>query len=127
MRVRFRAPAKLNLGLRVVGRRPDGYHLLESLFVPLEYADRIELEIDAGDDIRLHVSGEDAVPRGADNLVTRAAGAYLKALGAPRHIEIRLEKEIPTAAGLGGGSSDAGRVLAKLAELLPGVPGDEVR
>lgn len=122
------APAKVNLGLRVCGRRADGYHLIESLFVPLELADRLRVALRPRrtaetERVSLSVGGERAagVPSGASNLAARAAAAFLDAaertdLGA----EIRLEKRIPAEAGLGGGSSDAGAVLRGLAALLPG-------
>lgn len=127
------APAKLNLGLRIRGRRPDGYHLLESLFVPLDLADRLRVEVrawkpdqPAADRVRLELSGERAagVPADASNLACRAAAAFLTAarrddLG----VVLGLEKRIPSQAGLGGGSSDAGAVLRALAALLPGAVG----
>ena len=96
-----RAPAKLTLSLRVVGVRPDGFHLLESEMVTLDLAD--ELEITDGDG--LEVEGNDAVPPGDDNLVVRA----LRAVG--RRAHVRLRKRIPVGGGLGGGSADAAAVL----------------
>lgn len=121
------APAKINLGLRVCDRRPDGYHLIESLFVPLELADRLYVEVrgreGAPEAVSLAVSGECAngVPSGPTNLVARAARAFLEAAGrADLRLGIRLEKRIPAEAGLGGGSSDAGAVLRALSALLPG-------
>ena len=108
------APAKLNLTLAVVGRREDGFHDLHSVFVPLALADRLSLapaRADAGDDT-LHVTGFDAGPVEA-NLVLRAIAAARAAVGegpgrpATPALAARLEKHIPVAAGLGGGSSDA--------------------
>jgi 4-diphosphocytidyl-2-C-methyl-D-erythritol kinase len=108
------APAKLNLTLAVVGRRDDGYHSLHSVFVPLALADRLSLAPAAGGRDTLHVSGLDAGPP-ADNLVFRALAAARAAVGggwqggpgpAPA-IAARLDKRIPVAAGLAGGSSDA--------------------
>ncbi len=120
------APAKVNLGLRITGRRRDGYHELESLFVPLDLADRVELEVgppaagSGGSPVTLQVEGAGPeVPRGPDNLAARAAEAFLEASGASRAVRIRLTKRIPAAAGLGGGSSDAGAVLRGLARRLP--------
>ena len=108
------APAKLNLTLAVVGRRDDGYHSLHSVFVPLALADRLSLAPVAGQRDTLHVTGLDAgLP--ADNLVFRALAAARAAVGggwsggpgpAPA-LAARLEKRIPVAAGLAGGSSDA--------------------
>lgn len=102
-RLRLEAPAKLNLELAVVGRRDDGYHLLDSTFVLLELADTLELADDASG-LQLTGPGGD-VPAGTDNLAWRGLEA---ALGpAARSLGLRLDKRIPAAAGLGGGSSDA--------------------
>lgn len=124
------APAKLNLGLRIVGRRPDGYHLLSSLFVPLTLADELTVSLAPGSGVDLRVStpggNPDEIPRGGDNLVVRAARAYLGAVGRDARLQIFLEKRIPVAAGLGGGSSDAGCLLVELAEQLPGISGDRL-
>ena len=108
------APAKLNLTLAVVGRREDGFHHLHSVFVPLDLSDRLSLA-PATPTARadgLHVTGFDAGPV-ADNLVLRAIEAARAAIGegpgrpATPALAVRLEKLIPVAAGLGGGSSDA--------------------
>jgi 4-diphosphocytidyl-2-C-methyl-D-erythritol kinase len=120
---RVLAPAKLNLGLRVVGRRTDGYHELESLFVPLELADEIEVraEIALEGKIELRIEGSDqAVVGGSANLAVRAAEAFVEAAGLPHGAHLRLRKRIPVGAGLGGGSSDAGAVLRALAGVFPG-------
>lgn len=123
------APAKVNLGLRIRGRRPDGYHLLESLFAPLDLTDRLRVEVGSpapgptGQRVSLRVSGERAagVPADASNLVVRAAEAFLAAAERPDlGVAIELEKRVPAQAGLGGGSSDAGAVLRALGALLPG-------
>lgn len=113
------APAKINLGLRVVGRRPDGYHLLESHFVALDLADRLRIAIEpaAAAQVQLAVSGQaSGVPTGPENLVVRAAEAYLKSAGATARVTIELQKIIPVGAGLGGGSSDAASVLLALSK-----------
>jgi len=119
------APAKLNLGLRVVARRDDGYHLLESLFVPLELADELAIEVSPGPptvDLELE-SPDPEVPVGDRNLAVAAARAFLSGAGDPElSVRIRLRKRIPAAAGLGGGSSDAAAVLRALAQLVPGGP-----
>lgn len=121
-RLRLRAPAKVNLGLRVVGRRPDGYHDIDSLFAPLELADELELgPLDGPGESRLELAGEPpGVPAGAANLALRAARAFLAEAGQASGVALRLHKRIPAGAGLGGGSSDAGAVLRGLADLLPG-------
>jgi 4-diphosphocytidyl-2-C-methyl-D-erythritol kinase len=95
------APAKLTVTLRVVGRRSDGYHLLDAEMVSLDLAD--ELSFASGDS--LEVAGEFEVPVGEDNLVRRA----LRAVG--RAARVRLVKRIPPGGGLGGGSADAAAVL----------------
>lgn len=124
--VALAAPAKVNLGLRIRGRRPDGYHFLESLFVPLALGDRVRLrvgKIEGASPVTLRVSGTRAegVPEDASNLAWRAAAAFLDAAGLrDRAVGIALEKSIPAQAGLGGGSSDAGAVLRGLLALLPG-------
>jgi 4-diphosphocytidyl-2-C-methyl-D-erythritol kinase len=120
-RARVRAPAKLNLGLRVVGRRADGYHELESVFVPLELADDLALEL-GGAGVRLAVDGEESVgvPTDARNLAWRAAERFLFQAGVSEGVALHLTKRVPSPAGLGGGSSDAGAVLAALSRLLPG-------
>ncbi|MEM9176203.1 MAG: 4-(cytidine 5'-diphospho)-2-C-methyl-D-erythritol kinase [Myxococcota bacterium] len=131
--VTLRAPAKVNLGLRLTGLREDGYHLLESLFVPLALADEIELRwwaaAEPGVALVVDVPAEAALPKalsgvtaGPDNLVVRAIEAFRAAHGLPGRVEIRLSKRIPAGAGLGGGSSDAGTVLAALPGLMGGVP-----
>ena len=93
----LRAPAKINLGLRLVGRREDGYHELESLFLPLELADRIELRAEAGKPaVELTLEPADSrVPEGADNLVARAADAFLRVSGLDASVHLLLRKEIP--------------------------------
>lgn len=118
----LRAPAKLNLGLRIVGRRADGYHELESLFVPLALADDLEIQLAGPPGVRLAVAGEAAagVPTDEGNLAWRAASAFAQAAGLVEGVALRLTKRVPSPAGLGGGSSDAGAVLRGLAELAPG-------
>jgi 4-diphosphocytidyl-2-C-methyl-D-erythritol kinase len=111
------APAKLNLTLAVVGRRPDGFHTLHSVMAPLALADRLSLVVDPspGAEDALRVEGFDAGPT-ADNLVLVALAATRRALrphlaAPPPALAIRLEKRIPVAAGLAGGSSDAAATI----------------
>lgn len=114
------APAKLNLGLRVVGLREDGLHDIESLFFPLGApADRVELAR-AGEGISLELRGPVRVPPGPDNLAWRAAEAFFREAKRRPGVSIRLDKQIPAPGGLGGGSSDAGAVLRGLQRLYPG-------
>ena len=112
------APAKLNLTLSVTARRDDGYHSLHSVFAPLGLADRLSMAIATGDRDTLHVTGFDPGQPG-DNLVIRAIAATRTAVGggwsggpgpAPA-VAARLDKRIPVAAGLGGGSSDAAATI----------------
>lgn len=108
----FPAPAKVNLALHVVGRRPDGYHLLDSLVVFAGQGDL--LRIAPAETSRLTVAGPfaDGVPTGPENLIWKA---HAMIAGAPP-LEILLEKNLPHAAGIGSGSSDAGALLRVLAE-----------
>jgi 4-diphosphocytidyl-2-C-methyl-D-erythritol kinase len=109
-----RAPAKLNLYLRVLGRRPDGYHEIETLFERIDLAD--ELTFAPAKAISLTCS--DAILScGEDNLVIRAARLLQQARGTTAGARIHLTKRIPIAAGLGGGSSDAAATLLGLNEL----------
>lgn len=107
------AYAKLNLGLKVLGRRPDGYHDILSVFQTVDLCDRLAFEeISAG---RTEVACSDpALPVGPENLVCRAVEALREATGLDRGIRVSLIKEIPTGAGLGGGSADAAAVLRTL-------------
>ncbi len=126
-----RAHAKLNFGLRVLGRRADGYHLIESFFVPIDLADEVRIEIEPADEPRVTLESEIApdasgvvdFPSGADNLALRAGEAFLRASGRSLRVSLSLVKRIPVAAGLGGGSSDAGAVLRALDALVPGALG----
>jgi 4-diphosphocytidyl-2-C-methyl-D-erythritol kinase len=115
------APAKINLFLQVIGRRPDGYHDLDTFMQKLVLADRLELRPAAKG---VHLSCPDsALPEDGDNLVHRAAVHYLERAGIRTGVEIVLRKKIPIAAGLGGGSSDAAAVLLGLNRLFPpGLP-----
>ncbi|WP_269932091.1 4-(cytidine 5'-diphospho)-2-C-methyl-D-erythritol kinase [Aminobacter sp. HY435] len=113
------APAKINLALHVTGRRADGYHLLESLVVFAELGDRITVS-PAGED-RFLVDGPfaDNVPLDGGNLVLRARDALRTAFGAASAppVSIALEKNLPVASGIGGGSSDAAATMRALARF----------
>jgi 4-diphosphocytidyl-2-C-methyl-D-erythritol kinase len=121
------ARAKVNLFLRVLGRRPDGYHELETLIVPISLADRLEVHASAGEaesktiSFSLDLLGElsliAGVPVDGSNLVLRAAAALAAEAGVTGVADIELEKRIPVAAGLGGGSADAAAVILALNEL----------
>ncbi len=108
------ASAKLNLGLRILGSLPDGFHEIRSVFHTVSLDDTLDLSISPGSGkLSIAVSGEDA-PENESNLAWRAAEAWLDASGASLDICIALFKRIPCAAGLGGGSSDAAAVLRAL-------------
>ena len=112
------APAKINLFLRVVGRRSDGYHLLDSIFVPISLADLVTLELRpaCARSVELVVYGAGA-PTDTSNLAWLAADAFLRDFRLDAAVRIGLVKRIPSGAGLGGGSSDAGAVLRMMAAL----------
>lgn len=114
------APAKINLFLRVVGRRPDGYHELDSVFVPISLYDRLQIELRAAGraSVALRCEGGDALPTDDRNLAVRAAKAFMAEFGVNANVLIDLRKQIPAGAGLGGGSSDAAAVLRMMAALL---------
>jgi 4-diphosphocytidyl-2-C-methyl-D-erythritol kinase len=109
------APAKLNLFLHVTGRRPDGYHTLESLVVPIDRADLITLSL-RDDDVVTRTHGAAGVEVD-DDLAVLAARLVQRECGVARGVEIRVDKRVPMGAGLGGGSSDAATVLLGLNRL----------
>jgi 4-diphosphocytidyl-2-C-methyl-D-erythritol kinase len=116
--IRSAAPAKLNLTLGVIGRRADGYHLLDSLVAFTDYGDTIEVA--PADTLMLAIDGPFAGALGVDgedNLVLRAARLLAASYGVPGGASIRLIKRLPVASGIGGGSSDAAATLKALAAL----------
>ncbi|UTW57946.1 4-(cytidine 5'-diphospho)-2-C-methyl-D-erythritol kinase [Kordiimonas sp. SCSIO 12603] len=113
------APAKINLFLHIVGRRDDGYHLLESLFAFTQHGDVIR--ISEAEHLSFNITGPFAdvlTSAGGDqeNLVVQAAQAFAKEVGREANLEIELEKNLPVAAGIGGGSADAAATLIALNE-----------
>lgn len=113
------APAKVNLFLRVLHRRPDGFHELETLFQAISLADRVVVSIEASDGegpVSLTVTGAELGPV-EENLAYRAAERFLDTTGVELRVRVELNKRIPAGAGLGGGSSDAAAVLRCLAAL----------
>ncbi len=111
LRLVSRAPAKVNLVLRVGALRPDGYHEIESLMAPVDLCDRVEVRLRPGRrGVACRVPGHPDLD-GGENLAARAARALLQRLGRRDRCEIRIEKHVPVTAGLGGGSSDAAAVL----------------
>jgi 4-diphosphocytidyl-2-C-methyl-D-erythritol kinase len=111
----YPAPAKLNLFLHVVGRRPDGYHLLQTAFRFVDYGDRLAFSV--RDDGEIHrVEGPAEVPEDAD-LVVRAARLLQREAGVSQGVDIHLDKRLPFGGGVGGGSSDAATTLMVLNRL----------
>ena len=109
------APAKLNLWLHIIGRRPDGYHELETVFQFLEHGDELSFALRDDGVIRLHTEIE-AVPHDS-NLIVRAARKLQEQSGTPLGADIWLTKVLPMGGGIGGGSSDAATTLLALAHL----------
>lgn len=109
------APAKLNLFLHITGRRPDGYHLLESVFMLIDWHDALHFESTSDGQISREDLNGIALP--ADDLITRAARALQQATGCTQGAHIGIEKWLPAQAGLGGGSSDAASTLLALNRL----------
>ena len=109
------APAKLNLFLHVTGRRADGYHTLETLFVALDFGDTITLV--RRDDGVIARAGDDVGVEAQNDLTVRAAAALQRASGSRHGVDITVIKRVPIGGGLGGGSSDAASVLLALNRL----------
>ena len=119
------SPAKINLFLRILGRRPDGYHDLYSLMQGVTLYDEITLEVGGGDSINVSVevpsgggAGGATIPDGEGNIAYRGALEFLKEASIVKSVSIRIKKRIPVGAGLGGGSSNCASVLRGLNELL---------
>jgi 4-diphosphocytidyl-2-C-methyl-D-erythritol kinase len=116
----FLAPAKLNISLRVFGKRPDGYHHIRSIMVPVSLYDEVSVdEQDAGIRISADAAG---VPTDVANTCHRAAALFMEWAGEPKGVRIRIRKGIPVEAGLGGGSSDAAATLKGLIALTGRFP-----
>jgi 4-diphosphocytidyl-2-C-methyl-D-erythritol kinase len=110
------APAKINLSLKILGRRNDGFHELDTLIAPISLYDEIRID-NGGKGIKFRCD-DPSVPQGDDNLAVRAAKAFFETTKIDPAISIELKKKIPHGAGLGGGSSDAASVLLALNELF---------
>lgn len=120
------AYAKINLALHVRAREPDGYHRIETIFAFAEDGDRIAVRPDA--DLRLEVTGPFAVqaPPGPDNLVLRAAALLRERAGMAAGAALRLDKRLPVASGIGGGSADAAAALRLLCRSWELAPADDL-
>jgi len=112
------APAKINLSLKIFGRRNDGFHELDTLIVPISLYDEINIDKRrAGKGIEFRCN-DPSVPQGDGNLAVRAAKAFFETTNIEPAVSIELNKNIPHGAGLGGGSSDAASVVRALNELF---------
>ena len=115
-------PAKVNLFLEVTGRRPNGYHELSTLFAKINLGDFLTVQVQpaASTSISIHITGPHAahIPTDSSNLIWKAAQVFLTHYALTAQIHLELEKNVPTGAGLGGGSSDAAGVLVALGKLF---------
>ena len=116
MTLEKKSPCKVNLLLNILGRRPDGFHELETVFQPVHLCDQLSFTR-AGSSVALTCS-DPGLPTDSGNLVSRAATAFLQAAQITDGVRIHLEKRIPVAAGLGGGSGNAATTLLGLNELF---------
>lgn len=115
-RIEKKAYGKINLSLDVVGKREDGYHLVRMIMQTVDIWDRLTIERADHGEIRLQIQGSD-LSAGPDNLVCRAAKAMQEAFGLEDGFDITLEKHIPAAAGMAGGSADAAAVLTGIRDM----------
>ncbi|MFK5925482.1 MAG: 4-(cytidine 5'-diphospho)-2-C-methyl-D-erythritol kinase [Desulfuromusa sp.] len=113
----FFAPAKINLCLHILGRLSNGYHELAMAMQRVDLCDTVHIRLGGKVGIRVRCSGVD-LPEGEENIAAKAARVLLDAAGIDVGVDIEIEKQIPVAAGLGGGSSDAATVLLGLNEML---------
>lgn len=126
MHARVLSPAKVNLFLKVLGNRPDGYHEILSLMQPVSLYDEIEVSVSEGGGIKVATDSPEA-PGGSENLAYRAAALFLERAGSVKRVSISIKKRIPVGAGLGGGSSNAASVIMALDGLLgTGFSGQEL-
>jgi 4-diphosphocytidyl-2-C-methyl-D-erythritol kinase len=115
--IRLRAFAKINLGLRILAERPDGYHEIRTIYQTIALHDRLEISLrKAGQGIRFECDNPE-IPSGGENLVYRACDLWRRARGFRGGVRVRLEKMIPAGSGLGGASSDAAATLEGLERL----------
>ncbi len=112
------APAKINLSLRILGRRNDGFHELDTLIAPISLYDEIRIDKGRPGKVIEFRCDDPSVAKGDDNLAVRAAKAFFETTKIEPAVSIELRKKIPYGAGLGGGSSDAASVLLALNDLF---------
>jgi 4-diphosphocytidyl-2-C-methyl-D-erythritol kinase len=115
--MKLRAPAKVNLSLRILGKRLDGFHELESLMAPISLADEISISTGIGNSVRV-VCDDPSIPQDDSNLAAVAARQFQAHTGQRFRTRIAIHKKVPSGAGLGGGSSDAAAVLVALDSLF---------
>ena len=118
------APAKVNLSFKILGRRADGFHEIETLMAPISLSDRLTISLSGTAGKIDFVCDDPSLPIGDDNLVVRAARLFLEAIDQKTGLRIELEKKIPHGAGLGGGSSDAATTLLGLNDLCESSSGE---
>ncbi len=120
-KIRVFAPAKLNLYLDVLGKRPDGFHNIETIFEKIDLKDEIIIK-EKGKGLKVRASLTNC-SQGKENIVYKAACALFKEAGVKLNLDIEIKKRIPVSAGLGGGSSDAASILKAINEIFKlGVP-----
>ena len=112
------APAKINLSLRVLGRRSDGFHEIETFIAPISLFDELKIEQRSGKKKVAFRCDDPSVPQGEDNIVVRATNLFFEKTRTTSGVSIELKKRIPHGAGLGGGSSDAASTLLALNQLF---------
>jgi 4-diphosphocytidyl-2-C-methyl-D-erythritol kinase len=113
-----RAPAKINLSLLIAGKRPDGFHELETVMAKIDLRDELLIQHGSQDGIELLCQGRHWAPQGPENLVFRAADELFRSCGRAHNIRLTLTKNVPAGSGLGGASSDAAATLVGLNEFL---------
>ncbi len=123
--MKLSAPAKVNLSLKIQGKREDGFHEIETLMVPISIADELEVVVGEGEGVVIRCD-DPTVPAGPENLAAKAVAEFARHTGLKFRAEITIAKRIPHGAGLGGGSSDAAAVLLALDALLRTNLGTEV-
>lgn len=119
----FLAPAKINISLKVFGKRPDGYHYIKSVMVPVSLHDEVVVE-EAEAGIRVETD-DPGIPADETNTCHRAAALFMEWAGAPKGVRVRIRKRIPFEAGLGGGSSDAAATFKGLIAITGRSPDRE--
>ncbi len=124
MTVHKKANAKINLFLEVTAKRADGYHTLDSIMQAVSLADDVTVTAEEGMGITVTCS-DGNIPQGCDNIAYRAAAAYLAEYGITAKVRVHIDKRIPAAAGLGGGSADAAAVITALDEIFARASGTD--